>query len=174
VDTKDGVPGIWLLASRYCEYYTGVVGAPPLAQICRQKGLFHIPQHWLHTQSLPPSPPGSSTGRTEGAGDEISSYSPSLLSRLPRSDLRRPARGMGLVLSAALADRDQVHERRGAPGAVPARGALLLSQGDVGGMTDTQYTLSSRQKIDVLTEQAIQRLQEHEPEEGVLCGILRG
>jgi len=41
-------------------------------------------------------------------------------------------------------------------------------------MTDTQYTLSSRQKIDVLTEQAIQRLQEHEPEEGVLCGILRG
>ena len=41
-------------------------------------------------------------------------------------------------------------------------------------MTDTQYTLSSRQKIDVLTEQAIQRLQEHEPEEGYYVAFSGG
>jgi len=46
---------------------------------------------------------------------------PGVVPRLPRSDLRRPARGMGLVLSAAFADRHQVHERRGAPGAVLPR-----------------------------------------------------
>jgi len=48
------------------------------------------------------------------SGDSLAA--PAWCRRLPRSDLRRPARGMGLVLPAAFADRDQVHERRGAPG----------------------------------------------------------
>jgi len=41
-------------------------------------------------------------------------------------------------------------------------------------MTDTQYPLSSRQKIDVLTEQAIQRLREHEPDEGYYLAFSGG
>ncbi len=41
-------------------------------------------------------------------------------------------------------------------------------------MTDMQYTLSARQKIDVLTEIAIARLQEHEPEEGYYVAFSGG
>ncbi|MFA7122263.1 MAG: phosphoadenosine phosphosulfate reductase family protein [Bacilli bacterium] len=41
-------------------------------------------------------------------------------------------------------------------------------------MTDAQYTLSARQKIDVLTEQAIARLQEHEPDEGYYLAFSGG
>lgn len=52
-------------------------------------------------------------------------HRPGVVPRVPRSDLRRPARGMGLVLSAAFADRYQVFECRGAPGAVLPRARLF-------------------------------------------------
>src|SRR5690606_23335623 len=50
---------------------------------------------------------------------------PEVVPRVPAPDLRRPARGVGLVLSTALTDGDQVFECRGAQGPLPARGALL-------------------------------------------------
>jgi len=42
---------------------------------------------------------------------------------------------VGLVLSAALADGHPVQQRRDPQDTVPARGEVLLPQGDVGGMT---------------------------------------
>jgi hypothetical protein len=47
-------------------------------------------------------------GMLQDADDRQRPRRPGVVPRLPRSDLRRPARGMGLVLSAAFADRDQV------------------------------------------------------------------
>ena len=54
---------------------------------------------------------------------------------MPLADLRQPQRRVGLVLPAVVPDGDQMQQRRGAQDPVPARGEVLLPQGDVGGMT---------------------------------------
>ena len=51
VDTKDGVPGIWLLASRYREYYTGWWERLPLHRSADRRDYFTFPSTAAHAIS---------------------------------------------------------------------------------------------------------------------------